>query len=420
MTSPITYDSISSVSTVKDNWNIKAILVRLWFVLETNSSRPNNHRSLDMLLMDENGCTIHASIRKALIYRFQNILSERTVYSIRAFTLASNTGDFRPTSHKYKINFQIQMKVIKVEDETLLKNSFSLVPISSILAREIDMEVLVDVIRFATYYGKEHEMEINGTKSKRNYIILEADSCKIRCILFQPYVDELNLFLSSGKKDNDVVIVQLAKARRYKGIIMHFYSLMFDREASMMWNKSCVEMLDELDKDGSLALPKQLTDMVDKELLFKVAYRKSSNPRFPPTFPIKRVCDDAAIIQKFKELHLPNVNSVSESSCSVRNASISPNDTLSQNLMSKFEDLDNESQMQQTIEIDIATESVEISNNKRAYSEDTTSKPEGHPKKGKNSTTFRSVHQQLEMISCMLRILKGLKRCIPYMMAICV
>lgn len=105
-------------------------VIRLWLTPSYSESKLPS--SLDIVLMDskvffalifpyylhglcvENsnflccffkGCKIHASIRRTLVYRFQNQIYEGRVYQISSFGVCENGGDFRTTSHPYKMNF---------------------------------------------------------------------------------------------------------------------------------------------------------------------------------------------------------------------------------------------------------------------------------------------------------------------------
>ena len=57
------------------------------------------------------GSKIHASIRRTLIYKFQNEIFEGHVYAIQNFSVAPNSGIYRTTHHPFKINFQFGTKV---------------------------------------------------------------------------------------------------------------------------------------------------------------------------------------------------------------------------------------------------------------------------------------------------------------------
>ncbi|RDX60748.1 hypothetical protein CR513_61086, partial [Mucuna pruriens] len=77
---------------------------------------------MEMVLMDDNGDRIYASIKKTLIYMFEKDLKESFVYSIAFFGVASNVENFKTTKHQYKLNFLFATKVIVQEDSCVSSN----------------------------------------------------------------------------------------------------------------------------------------------------------------------------------------------------------------------------------------------------------------------------------------------------------
>ncbi|XP_068476207.1 uncharacterized protein [Phaseolus vulgaris] len=201
-----------------------------------------------MVLQDQQGVRIHACVRRTLIYKFQSQISEGHVYSIQSFSVASNLGSYRITKHAYKINFQY------------------------------------------------------GTKSCELFC---ESSFRIQCTLFGTYVDKLNAFLSTGEVDNAVISIEFAKVKFFRDniyvqncidctrveynvlteealLLKKRYKvqlrviddtdsttfMLFDREASSLLSKSCVEMFESHDKNGNL--PNEFAQILEKKVLFKV------------------------------------------------------------------------------------------------------------------------------------------------------
>jgi len=54
---------------------------------------------------------IYATIRKHLLYIFQDKLSDEGVYRLSNFTVLPNSGSYRTTHNKYKLMFQMRSKV---------------------------------------------------------------------------------------------------------------------------------------------------------------------------------------------------------------------------------------------------------------------------------------------------------------------
>ncbi|AES96072.1 PIF1 DNA helicase/replication A1-like protein, putative [Medicago truncatula] len=95
MTSKI--DLISDISPSKENRTIIVRVVRLWFVRDIKKDQ--FPFSLEMVLMDNKGDRINASVRRTLIYKYEKELSEDRVISIGNFGFASNVGSYKTARH---------------------------------------------------------------------------------------------------------------------------------------------------------------------------------------------------------------------------------------------------------------------------------------------------------------------------------
>ncbi|XP_057452751.1 uncharacterized protein LOC130744597 [Lotus japonicus] len=111
-------DDLATIDASKENWYVNVAKVnQLWLSPSFYGSKLPFY--MDMILMDDKGCKIHATVRKTLIYRFQSLLSEGRVYQILFFGVGESGRDFRPTSHPFKINFDIHTFVRLVPNKAI-------------------------------------------------------------------------------------------------------------------------------------------------------------------------------------------------------------------------------------------------------------------------------------------------------------
>ncbi|XP_068487169.1 uncharacterized protein [Phaseolus vulgaris] len=157
----------------KETWNVVVRVLRLWCVQDFTKQKISF--SLEMVLQDEEGVRIHASVRRTLIYKFQNQICEDRVYSIQSFTVASNLGSYRTTKHEYKINFQYGTKVSLMANEVVPQSTPQYTPLSLIFAPGFDTDYLVDIIGVLTGVGTERELRKEGRTSKLNVISIDCD-----------------------------------------------------------------------------------------------------------------------------------------------------------------------------------------------------------------------------------------------------
>ncbi|QHN92664.1 uncharacterized protein DS421_17g585760 [Arachis hypogaea] len=80
--------------------------------------------------------------------------------------------------------------------------------------------------------------------------------------------------------------------------------VLFDREASYLLNKTCAQLFEQHLKDVDVVFgtqsPSIFQEIVGKTMLFKVLSRPVGMEKFKGTYPVRRVCDDAAIVGMFE------------------------------------------------------------------------------------------------------------------------
>ncbi|XP_058774873.1 uncharacterized protein LOC131649140 [Vicia villosa] len=171
---------VSEITPAKESWDVVIRVIQLWFVPEMNSKQ--KFYAMEMVLMDEKGFKIQASVRKALLSRFENKICEEIV------------------------------------DDLITVSPYSFVSFPEIVGK-IDMDYLIDVVAILSVVGRERVYERNGVTTKFKVIELQM---KLDCTLFGPYVDELDANLKSGNTDHVVVLPYYLKVKLYNGKIqMH-------------------------------------------------------------------------------------------------------------------------------------------------------------------------------------------------------
>ncbi|KAL2906636.1 Replication protein A 70 kDa DNA-binding subunit, partial [Bienertia sinuspersici] len=96
---------VSDINPSKESWKIVVRVTHLWHVPSYNN--PSELHSIELVLMDEK-----ASIKRSMIMTYRNLLDEGESYTLMTFGVGLNNGDYKPTSHAYKINF---LNITKVE-----------------------------------------------------------------------------------------------------------------------------------------------------------------------------------------------------------------------------------------------------------------------------------------------------------------
>ncbi|WJX45167.1 hypothetical protein P8452_32067 [Trifolium repens] len=137
-----------------------------------------------MVLVDERGGKIHASIRRQLLYMFESKIEEGEVQHVK-------TSDI---SHY----------------------GLTLSNLAEVCSHSHDYEFLVDVIGLMTGISPEREYVRDGKITKMVVIELTDASGKCDCALFGDYVGELNKKMGKAGEGLPVVVIQFAKVKIFR------------------------------------------------------------------------------------------------------------------------------------------------------------------------------------------------------------
>nr|POF06027.1 hypothetical protein CFP56_47740 [Quercus suber] len=133
----------------------------------------NNHDliSLDMILVDEQGTLIHASIRKNLAQSYRPQLNEGSIYTITNFLGEENKGNYCPVHNKLKILFNSTTLVSKFSgfDHSIPQSQFEFADYGTMASHCYDITYLTNVIGILDYIGAIKEIKIRGTNKDEKH-----------------------------------------------------------------------------------------------------------------------------------------------------------------------------------------------------------------------------------------------------------
>ncbi|XP_074277974.1 uncharacterized protein LOC141601579 [Silene latifolia] len=108
--------SIPISSITKETAKMEKLTVRvmrLWY--RKSETKPNDVQGVELILIDQNGDTIQASINERLTRLFLEHLNEGSIYKIRRFSISSNRVGFdMATYHPCKIWFDYSTRVVPI------------------------------------------------------------------------------------------------------------------------------------------------------------------------------------------------------------------------------------------------------------------------------------------------------------------
>ncbi|KAK2416233.1 replication factor A protein [Trifolium repens] len=213
-TSNTKFDAIADIHPGKENIRINVRVLRLWKV--PTFLNPSENGSMEMVLVDDQGGKIHASVKKQLIYMFESKIEDGKIYDLSCFAVYPQSGSYRTTLHPYKIVFQMKTKVKLSEGSSIDSYGLSLTDISDVCAHTHDYEFLVDVIGYLTGLSAEREYIRDGKITKMVVAELTDHSGKCEIALFGDYAIDLTKKVDKSSGGLPIVVVQFAKVKIFR------------------------------------------------------------------------------------------------------------------------------------------------------------------------------------------------------------
>ncbi|XP_072076874.1 uncharacterized protein [Arachis hypogaea] len=128
------------------------------------------------VLEESCGGKIHASVKKAFVSRFVNLLEEGISYQIRYFGVGLNKGYFKTTHHEYVVNLNQRTDVHRLPElSSIPRYGFKFVSFDTLNAPGYDCTYLVDVVGYLAEIGNEKTLEKDDKSTKYTVIELEID-----------------------------------------------------------------------------------------------------------------------------------------------------------------------------------------------------------------------------------------------------
>ncbi|XP_045824285.1 uncharacterized protein LOC123916785 isoform X2 [Trifolium pratense] len=211
------FDTLDSVGPGVRAWRFKVRILRLWNVY--SFAKPNQLNSIEMVLIDEKGYKIHATVPPHLLNLFRFKLNEGDVYRLFYFKVHKVSGVYRTTRHPYKLSFHKKTKVQSCENNDIDRFGLSLSTIRDICNRTSGHDFLVDVVGLITGISPPKEYVFCGKITPMIVFEMADYSGKCDCILSGDDVGDLDKMLSCGDNGLPLMIVQFAKIRNFRGNI---------------------------------------------------------------------------------------------------------------------------------------------------------------------------------------------------------
>ncbi|KAJ1393018.1 Nucleic acid-binding, OB-fold [Sesbania bispinosa] len=212
------YDHVANIFPGRQNWRLRVRVVRLWNMFPIDE--PSRTFSIEMVLVDEMGERIQASIRKPMIKKFGCSVIEGEAYKMHFFGIVRNLGSYRATKHEYKLIFHAKTKISRCEASSLPLHGICPMNSEDIMRTNGQSDYLVDVVGVLTAISAEKRSFRDGRMTRVMQMELTDDKGKVQCAMFGSYVDMVGDLLTGMGPELPVMVVMFAKVKLYKGIVV--------------------------------------------------------------------------------------------------------------------------------------------------------------------------------------------------------
>ncbi|XP_019262395.1 PREDICTED: uncharacterized protein LOC109240216 [Nicotiana attenuata] len=224
-------DFIKDITISKMQWKLKVRVVRLWEV--PDRFNPGNILSIELVLQDEKGDRISASIGKSVLHLFKTQITELGLYHMANFIVCHNKEKFNSTKHMLRLTFTQRTTVAETSDPLFPMNIFDLRPYDQLINKvDVNENELFDVIGEIVNFSEVHTQNQGGNSRKFMDIELEDDERKkLSATFWGEFVDEIVPHLLSSNNQPIIVVMQLIKAHKFQDS----YSVRNTWNASKLW-----------------------------------------------------------------------------------------------------------------------------------------------------------------------------------------
>ncbi|CAH1416254.1 unnamed protein product [Lactuca virosa] len=247
---------ISDLDNMRDDYTLKVCIIRLW--RSFSESDPTVVKSIEMILMDEMGTKIRASVYRKDFQRFDSKLKEDDAIYIRSFTIAPNKYTFKISDVTSKLNLHGQTTVHEcLGFQYKTKYEFCFVSFETIISATTTSNISIDVIGEVVSLGKLDSRDVSKSKHRLTLQIRNLEGLQVNVTLFADFAYQVISYLEAHKQVGRVVIIlQFARLNVYNGIpsVNNYFD-----HTRMFINADLPEIVAFTDRSGNLSLLVQFT-----------------------------------------------------------------------------------------------------------------------------------------------------------------
>ncbi|XP_042751453.1 uncharacterized protein LOC111891593 isoform X1 [Lactuca sativa] len=211
---------ISYLDNMRDDYTLKVCIIRLWGSFSEYDSTVV--KSIEMVLMDEMGTKIRASVYRKDFQRFDSKLKEDDAIYIRSPIIAPNKYTFKISDVTSKLNLHGQTTVHEcLGFQSKTKYEFCFVSFETIIFATTTSNISIDVIGEVVSLGKLDSRDVSISKHRLTLQIRNLEGLQVNVTLFADFAYQMISYLEAHKQVGRVVIIlQFARINVYNEFLL--------------------------------------------------------------------------------------------------------------------------------------------------------------------------------------------------------
>ncbi|EOA28640.1 hypothetical protein CARUB_v10024862mg, partial [Capsella rubella] len=204
---------LRDVRPYKTAWRVQVKVLHSWRQYTNITGE-----TLECIFADDQGAKIHATVKKDLVNRYVNNLDIGDWKFIENFQLTHAFGQFRTTSHLYKMAF-INGTVVTTCAPVSDSNYLTLAKFESIQSGDHNSCMLIDVMGQVVNIGEIEMVEANNKPTNKiDFELRNEKDERMPCTLWGSFAERMYRACVEADGNMVVCLLRFAKIKIYKGI----------------------------------------------------------------------------------------------------------------------------------------------------------------------------------------------------------
>ncbi|XP_022008241.1 replication protein A 70 kDa DNA-binding subunit A-like [Helianthus annuus] len=201
-------------------FTIKVKVLRLW--RKPNPKKVGEIWAIEMVLMDEKGTKVQATVWSNNFKRHEKMLEENECYTVFKPRVDESNPKFKHFDTKYVLTFNFETTIRKCNNFIGPTYGFELSSFKAIKDGGVSSKFRIDFIGYVEkWFPREDTTTRHGkTSYKMDLILRDLEGIALTLTLWEEYCDQMQEYISKNKAEVHVVlIVQFGSITDYKGNI---------------------------------------------------------------------------------------------------------------------------------------------------------------------------------------------------------